>query len=143
VILEPSTAGQPPLQTPTAPPTAAPLTLSVSERKSNISRVLKGVAASSLSADSMSLSSPPGTQSPKDFDKLSDGHVPKEVSSLSEHLQNLIMGRVSLAKTASRTRKIVIYICAADSQGTKRDRKTTGTIYFHFRLLRGEGCAPQ
>ncbi|CAH1364281.1 hypothetical protein MTP99_000667 [Tenebrio molitor] len=116
VILEPSTAGQPPLQTPTAPPTAAPLTLSVSERKSNISRVLKGVAASSLSADSMSLSSPPGTQSPKDFDKLSDGHVPKEVSSLSEHLQNLIMGRVSLAKTASRTRKIVIYICAADSQ---------------------------
>jgi hypothetical protein len=49
VILEPSTAGQPPLQTPTAPPTAAPLTLSVSERKSNISRVLKGVAASSLS----------------------------------------------------------------------------------------------
>lgn len=64
----------------------------------------------------MSLSSPPGTQSPKDFDKLVDD-VPKEVSSLSEHLQNLIKGRVAQAKTASRTRKIVIYISAADSQG--------------------------
>ncbi|XP_063905453.1 NACHT and WD repeat domain-containing protein 2 isoform X2 [Zophobas morio] len=116
VILEPSTAGQPPLQAPSAPPPTAPSTLSVSERKPNISKVLKGVAASSISADSMSLSSPPGTQSPKEFDKLSDGHVPKEVSSLSEHLQNLIMGRVSQAKTASRTRKIVIYVCAADSQ---------------------------
>lgn len=63
----------------------------------------------------MSLSSPPGTYSPQDFDK--DNHVPKEVSSLSEHLQNLIMGRVSQAKTATRTRKIVIYVSAADSQG--------------------------
>ncbi|EFA06477.1 hypothetical protein TcasGA2_TC009369 [Tribolium castaneum] len=115
VILEPSTAGQPPLQT-AAPPPTAPSTLTVSEKKTNISKVLKRVAASSISADSMSLSSPPGTQSPQGFDKLSDGHVPKEVSSLSEQLQNLIMGRVSQAKTASRTRKIVIYVCAADSQ---------------------------
>lgn len=63
----------------------------------------------------MSLSSPPGTHSPQDFDK--DSHLPKEVSSLSEQLQNLIMGRISQAKTVNRTRKIVIYVGAADSQG--------------------------
>lgn len=63
----------------------------------------------------MSLSSPPGLHSPQEFDKSS--HVPKEVANLSEHLQNLIMGRVAQAKTATRTRKIVIYVCAADSQG--------------------------
>lgn len=67
-----------------------------------------------LLADSMSLSSPPGMHSPKGFE---NSHVPKEVRSLSEHLQNLIMGRVVDSKTATRTRKIVIYICAADSQG--------------------------
>lgn len=66
-------------------------------------------------ADSMSLSSPPGMHSPKGFEH---SHVPKEVCSLSEHLQNLIMGRIADAKTAARTQKIVIYVCAADSQGT-------------------------
>lgn len=66
----------------------------------------------------MSLSSPPGTHSPKDFGK-EDGNLPKEVSSLNEQLQHLIMGRVAHAKTATRTRKIVIYVCAADSQGKK------------------------
>lgn len=65
----------------------------------------------------MSLSSPPGTHSPQEFDKVS--HVPKEVASLSEHLQNLIMGRVAHAKVATKTRKIVIYVCAADSQGRR------------------------
>lgn len=63
----------------------------------------------------MSLSSPPGTHSPSDFDKVS--HVPKEVANLSEQLQNLIMGRVAQAKIATKTKKIVIYVCAADSQG--------------------------
>lgn len=64
----------------------------------------------------MSLSSPPGTYSPKDFDKM-DTHLPSEVASLSEQLQNLITGRIGQAKTETRTRKIVIYVCAADSQG--------------------------
>lgn len=63
----------------------------------------------------MSLSSPPGTQSPQDFDKIS--HVPKEIVNLSEQLQNLIMGRIAQVKVATKTRKIVIYVCAADSQG--------------------------
>lgn len=67
----------------------------------------------------MSLSSPPGTQSPKDFEKAYQSHIPNEVASLSEQLQNLIMGRVAQAKTATKTRKIVIYICAADSQGNQ------------------------
>ncbi|KAJ8964868.1 hypothetical protein NQ314_004550 [Rhamnusium bicolor] len=112
VILEPSTAGQPPLQ-----PVAPANVTATQEKKPSLSKVLKGVAASSISADSLSLSSPPGCQSPKDFEKLWGGNIPKEVSNLSEHLQNFIMGRVAQAKTAIRSRKIVIYICAADSQG--------------------------
>lgn len=63
----------------------------------------------------MSLSSPPATISPKGFDKIDS--IPKEVASLSENLQNLIMGRVGQTKVSTRTRKIVIYVCAADSQG--------------------------
>ncbi|KAJ8952612.1 hypothetical protein NQ318_004159 [Aromia moschata] len=47
---------------------------------------------------------------------MCEGNVPKEVLSLSEHLQNFIMGRVAQAKTAIKSRKIVIYVCAADSQ---------------------------
>lgn len=61
----------------------------------------------------MSISSP---LSPKGFEKLTE-HVPKEVSSLTENLQHLIMGRIAHAKTSLRSRKIVIYVCAADSQG--------------------------
>lgn len=80
----------------------------------------------SFTADSMSLSSPPGTHSPQDFER--DSQVPKEVISLSEHLQNLIMGRIAQAKTVSRTRKIVIYVCAADSQG--KHHITKKNVYF-------------
>lgn len=72
----------------------------------------------------MSLSSPPGMHSPKDFDKV-DTHLPSEVSSLSEQLQNLIIGRIGQAKTETRTRKIVIYVCAADSQGKKKKYQTS------------------
>ncbi|ENN74521.1 hypothetical protein YQE_08845, partial [Dendroctonus ponderosae] len=60
----------------------------------------------------MSISSP---LSPKGFEKLTED-VPKEVSSLTENLQHLIMGRIAHAKTSLRSRKIVIYVCAADSQ---------------------------
>lgn len=63
----------------------------------------------------MSLNSPPGTHSPQEYDKTSK--VPKEVAKLSEQLQHLIMGKVVQAKIATKTRKIVIYVCAADSQG--------------------------
>ncbi|KAI4468136.1 beta transducin-related protein [Holotrichia oblita] len=66
----------------------------------------------SCTKDSMSLNSPPGIHSPKDF----ANNIPKEIASLSEQLQNLIMGRVAQVKTATRTRKIVIYVSAADSQ---------------------------
>lgn len=76
----------------------------------------------------MSLSSPPGMQSPtKEFDKFSDAHIPSEVLNLSEQLQNLIMGRVTDTKTTTRTRKIVIYVCAAESQGK---------IYYALLFLR-------
>ncbi|KAF5270218.1 hypothetical protein FQA39_LY08432 [Lamprigera yunnana] len=112
VILEPSTAGQPLLQAlqTTNPPSNAG---SACEKKPAFSKVLRGVATSSISADSMSLSSPPGVHSPKGFEQ---SHVPKEICSLSEDLQNLIMGRIADAKTTARTRKVVIYVCAADSQ---------------------------
>jgi hypothetical protein len=71
-----------------------------------------------LTADSISLSSPPGTsiQSPRDFDKC-DAPLPHEVQQLPENLQNLLMGCIASARTTSKTRKIVIYVCAADSQG--------------------------
>ncbi|KAK5648750.1 hypothetical protein RI129_003642 [Pyrocoelia pectoralis] len=113
VLLEPSTAGQPTLQ-PLQPTAASPTTtIAGNEKKPALSKVLRGVATTSISADSMSLSSPPGVHSPKGFEH---SHVPKEVCSLSEDLQNLIMGRVSEAKTTARTQKIVVYVCAADSQ---------------------------
>ncbi|XP_069676393.1 NACHT and WD repeat domain-containing protein 2 isoform X2 [Periplaneta americana] len=85
--------------------------------KDGLSKVLKHVATPSISADSMSLSSPPGTsvQSPRDFDKC-ETPLPQEVQQLSENLQNLLMGRIAATRTTSKTRKIVIYVCAADSQ---------------------------
>lgn len=133
VILEPITAGQ-------QPPSAATLGAPAAEKKTGLSKVLREVATSSISgiftyfiiitrekskcdsfllnvADSMSLSSPPGTQSPRDFDKLYESSVPKEIQNLSENLQHLLMGRMTQAKTISKTKKIVIYVSAADSQG--------------------------
>lgn len=67
-----------------------------------------------FSADSLSFDSSMTVHSPKGFGQA---EIPKEVCSLSEQLQNLIMGRVADAKVTVRTRKIVIYVCAADSQG--------------------------
>lgn len=84
--------------------------------KDGLSKV-RNVGTSSISADSMSLSSPPGTsiQSPRDFDKC-DAPLPQEVQQLPENLQNLLMGCIASARTTTKTRKIVIYVCAADSQ---------------------------
>lgn len=116
VVLEPATAGVTP---PTVvPPTATALPLGSSEsggggRKPSMGKIMK---------DSMSLSSPPGTHSPKDFDKIMEGYIPKEVANLSEQLQNLLMGRVVHAKTATRTRKIVLYVSAADSQDCHHEK---------------------
>lgn len=135
VILEPSTAGQPHLHqsnTQQPPSSNAPTISTAAEKKGNLSKVLRGVAGGSIS-DSMSLSSPPGTHSPKDLG--ADGHVPAEIASLSEQLQNLIMGRVAQAKTATRTRKIVIYICAADSQDCCVEKGALhNTIYPELRM---------
>ncbi|KAF5283297.1 hypothetical protein FQR65_LT13976 [Abscondita terminalis] len=115
VLLEPSTAGQPSLQTlqttSTSSTTITTTTNTTNEKKPALSKVLRGVATSSIS-DSMSLSSPPGVHSPKGF----ESHVPEEVCSLSEDLQNFMMGRIADAKTNARTQKVVIYVCAADSQ---------------------------
>lgn len=61
----------------------------------------------------MSISSP---LSPKGFEKLADD-VPKELSCLTDNLQHLVMGRIAHVKASLRSRKIVIYVCAADSQG--------------------------
>ncbi|KAB0804135.1 hypothetical protein PPYR_01105 [Photinus pyralis] len=111
VLLEPSTAGQPTLQ-PLQPTATSPTVSAMNGKKPPLSKVLRGVAPTSIS-DSMSLSSPPGIHSPKGFEH---SHLPPIVCSLSEDLQNLIMGRISEAKITTRTQKIVIYVCAADSQ---------------------------
>uniref|UniRef100_A0AAR5PUI3 NACHT domain-containing protein n=1 Tax=Dendroctonus ponderosae TaxID=77166 RepID=A0AAR5PUI3_DENPD len=101
VILEPNTAGQQPtlpMSSGRYPPTDL--------KNPSLAKLIKGTS------DSMSISSP---LSPKGFEKLTED-VPKEVSSLTENLQHLIMGRIAHAKTSLRSRKIVIYVCAADSQ---------------------------
>ncbi|XP_030753342.1 NACHT and WD repeat domain-containing protein 2 [Sitophilus oryzae] len=100
VILEPSTAGQQPLQH-VGPPGVPGSDL----KNPTLAKIMKG-------PDSMSLASP---VSPKEFDRLAED-VPKEVGCLGENLQHLVMGRVAHAKTSLRSRKIVIYVCAADSQ---------------------------
>ncbi|KAL0276683.1 UNVERIFIED_CONTAM: hypothetical protein PYX00_004199 [Menopon gallinae] len=69
-------------------------------------------ATSSVSADTTSLPSPP-TLSPKE---CSEPPLPQELTQLPETYQNLIIGKVSDASLSFKTRKIVIYVCAADSQ---------------------------
>ncbi|KAJ8957792.1 hypothetical protein NQ317_004478 [Molorchus minor] len=71
--LSPATAGQPQLQQ------LSPLRWKVAteRRNPNLSKVMKAVTASS-NADSLSLSSPPGNQSPKEFDKFEESCLPKE-----------------------------------------------------------------
>ncbi|KAL3288933.1 hypothetical protein HHI36_003377 [Cryptolaemus montrouzieri] len=131
VLLQPATAGQIPLQPPS--PTQSTLVKNTG-RKPSLAKALKGVPGSSLS-DSMSLSSPPATVSPRGFDKMRES-IPKEVASLTENLQDLIMGRVSSAKVVSRTRKIVIYVCAADSQDCCIEKGTLhNQLYPELRKL--------
>ncbi|XP_045482226.1 NACHT and WD repeat domain-containing protein 2 isoform X1 [Harmonia axyridis] len=129
VLLQPATAGQNPLQqasTQTSPVNTG--------RKPSLAKALKGVPGSSIS-DSMSLSSPPATVSPRGFDKM-QGSIPQEVASLTENLQNLIMGRVNQTKVATRTRKIVIYVGAADSQDCCVEKGTLhNQIYPELRKL--------
>lgn len=43
--------------------------------------------------------------------------MPPQVQYLSENLQQLLMGKIAQAKTTKKSKKIVIYVCAADSQG--------------------------
>ncbi|KAJ9600281.1 hypothetical protein L9F63_009418, partial [Diploptera punctata] len=92
------------------------ITIERKPTKDGLTKV-RNVATSSISADSMSLSSPPGTsvQSPRDFDKC-ETPLPHEVQQLHENLQNLLLGRIAATRTTTKTRKIVIYVCAADSQ---------------------------
>ncbi|KAL1513904.1 hypothetical protein ABEB36_003243 [Hypothenemus hampei] len=104
VILEPSTAGQTTyLQTTGDTKKAAPL---CDLKNPSLAKIIKGTS------DSMSLSSP---LSPKGFERLNED-VPKEVSSLTENLQHLIMGRIAVYKPVLKSKKIVVYVCAADSQ---------------------------
>ncbi|XP_018319781.1 NACHT domain- and WD repeat-containing protein 1 isoform X2 [Agrilus planipennis] len=101
VLLEPSSAGKAPLE---EPPKTLPTATVTSEKKTVLSKALH---------ESMSLSSPVGSHSLGDFDSA---QLPEEVAKLSEQMQNLLLGRVLQQKTSIKTQKIVIYICAADSQ---------------------------
>ncbi|KAK7866181.1 hypothetical protein R5R35_001398 [Gryllus longicercus] len=102
------------------PATPSAVTLERKPTKDGMTKVFRGVTSSTISAaDSMSLSSPPGTtaQSPREFDKLnSDVQLPVEIQHLPENCQNLILGRTAAVRPTIKTRKIVIYVCAADSQ---------------------------
>ncbi|XP_049833754.1 NACHT domain- and WD repeat-containing protein 1 [Schistocerca gregaria] len=90
---------------------------------------VRGVATSSISADSMSLSSPPA-QSPRDSERGPPSsaapcsatpssaalQLPPEVRRLPEGARHLLLGHVAAARVAPRCRKIALYVCAADSQ---------------------------
>lgn len=78
-------------------------------------------------ADSMSLGSPTGIPSPKEFDK-SKRVIPAHVQQFSENLQHLLTGQVGKACTTRKSKKIVIYVCAADSQGKKNSSKSNQTF---------------
>ncbi|CAG9821320.1 unnamed protein product [Phaedon cochleariae] len=132
VILEPGTAGG----KPQLPGATSASTASTLEKKPSLTKALKGTGLSGIASvsDSVSLSSPPGNHSPKEYEKLFDDDLPKEVGNLSDNLQHLIMGRISQAKTALRSRKIVIYICAADSQDCNVEKGALhNTIYPELR----------
>lgn len=87
-----------------------------------------------FTADSVSPNSPPGVLSPKEVDKSS---LPPLVRRLSDNSQHLLLGAMAAAKTTARTRKIVIYVCAADSQGTRciPCKKRGGNVYQGFKKI--------
>ncbi|KAK6633137.1 hypothetical protein RUM43_012881 [Polyplax serrata] len=63
-------------------------------------------------SDTISLPSPL-TLSPREF---SEPPLPPELTELPETFQNLITGRIANQSLNIKTRKIVLYVCAADSQ---------------------------
>ncbi|XP_075219526.1 NACHT and WD repeat domain-containing protein 2 isoform X3 [Lycorma delicatula] len=75
----------------------------------------RGVAVSSFSTDSVSPGSPPpgSILSPKEIDK---SLLPPTVKKLNSNIQHLLVGAIAAAKTNVKTRKIVLYVSAADSQ---------------------------
>lgn len=70
-----------------------------------------------MCADSMSLSSPPGTTSPRDFDRPGEPPLPAHIQKLPDLLRHLLSGRTPVVKASKKSRKIALYVCAADSQG--------------------------
>lgn len=65
-------------------------------------------------SDSISLSSPVACASPKE---LEGPPVPANVASLPDELRSSLLGRYPALKMTRRRRAMVIYVCAADSQG--------------------------
>ncbi|KAF4525524.1 hypothetical protein B566_EDAN014910, partial [Ephemera danica] len=80
-------------------------------------KVLKDVGPSSIS-DSMSLSSPPGTTvaSPRELSGPGEPPLPGTLQTLPELLRHLLAGRALTSRPANKSRKIALYVCAADSQ---------------------------
>lgn len=48
--------------------------------------------------------------------------LPPPLKGLPDNLRRLLLGRTGHARTAVRTNKIAIYVCAADSQGEAEHR---------------------
>ena len=65
-------------------------------------------------SDTNSLPSPP-ILSPKE--NTEPPLLPDELTQLPESFQNLITGRIAKHSLNFKSRKIVLYVCAADSQG--------------------------
>ncbi|XP_046670625.1 NACHT domain- and WD repeat-containing protein 1 [Homalodisca vitripennis] len=113
VVLEPTTVEAVTRQTTTAAPATIAPGPSTTAASNKTPKHFRSVATSSYSTDSVSPNSPPGVLSPKEVDKSS---LPPLVRRLSDNSQHLLLGATATAKTTLRSRKIVIYICAADSQ---------------------------
>lgn len=67
-----------------------------------------------LTAESVSPSSPTTVVSPREVNR---SLLPPLVRRLSDNSQHLLLGATIAAKTNIKSRKIVLYVCAADSQG--------------------------
>ncbi|XP_054275892.1 NACHT and WD repeat domain-containing protein 2-like [Macrosteles quadrilineatus] len=109
VVLEPATVESVARQAPSVQAPAPAVTVGGNKGP----KPFRSIATSSYSTDSVSPNSPPGVLSPREVDK---SRLPPLVRRLSDNSQHLLLGATAAARTNTRSRKIVIYICAADSQ---------------------------
>ena len=79
---------------------------------------LFAMSDSEFVGDSMSLSSPTMLNASHGADLPFPSKLPLEIKKQSDNVKNLLIGRVQRVKPVYKCRKITLYVCASDSQGT-------------------------